>query len=266
MDGSTPVTSLTVTGPIIIDDDGTTRNGTQGVYTLGPNNTIVFTPEPGFVGEATPVTYRITDSLGQTATATYTPTIEPPAAPIVVPDTSVNQINTVQIKDVIANDQSHTGVAIDASTLMIWDDDTKKHVNVDEDGAPVQVLVAEGSYHIENGKIYFTPNENFVGTATPITYRVADSWGRIASTTYTPTVRPVSQPRSGNPTQAAPPIPIVEPKITGPRLPATGANRPDLLVAFAAIAILLGLFIRLPIFQPVTAAHRRRSKHARGEE
>jgi hypothetical protein len=76
----------------------------------------------------------------------------------------------------------------------------------------------------------------------------------------------VSQPRSGNPTQAAPPIPTVQPKITGPSLPATGANRPDLLVAFAAIAILLGLFIRLPIFQPVTAAHRRRSKHARGEE
>jgi CshA-type fibril repeat protein len=265
MDGSTPVTSLTVTG-LSTNADGTTTTVTQGVYTLGPNNTIIFTPEPGFVGIATPVTYQITDSLGQSATATYTPTIDPPADPRVVPDTSVNQINTVQVKDVIVNDQSFTGVAINASTLMIWDESIEDFVNYDQDGNPIKIFVDEGSYHIENGRIHFTPNENFVGTATPVTYQVADSWGRVASTTYTPTVLPVSQPRAGSPAQVAPPIPTIEPKITGPSLPATGANRPDLLLAFATIAILLGLFIRLPIFQPATAAHRRRSKHARGEQ
>jgi len=36
----------------------------QGTWTVNPNGTITFTPEPGFVGEATPIQYTVSDTTG----------------------------------------------------------------------------------------------------------------------------------------------------------------------------------------------------------
>lgn len=51
----------------------------QGTYSISGDR-IVFTPVTGFVGKARAVRYQVTDSLDQTANATYTPTIEPLSA------------------------------------------------------------------------------------------------------------------------------------------------------------------------------------------
>jgi CshA-type fibril repeat protein len=48
----------------------------QGTYKISGGK-IVFTPVKGYTGTATPVRYQIADSVGQTANATYTPTILP---------------------------------------------------------------------------------------------------------------------------------------------------------------------------------------------
>ena len=170
MDGSTPVTSVTA-----LAGDGTV----QGVYTLGPDNTIVFTPEPGFVGTATPVTYRVTDSLGQTATATYTPTINPPPPPVADPDETSGPFNTAQTMDVVVNDASFTGVPISDLTIKLFDGTSY---------VTTPVTTADGVYSIVDGKVQFLPNTGFVGEAAPITYQIADSVGQTATTTYTPTV------------------------------------------------------------------------------
>jgi CshA-type fibril repeat protein len=171
MDGSTPVTSVTA-----LAGDGTT---VQGVYTLGANNTVVFTPEPGFVGTATPVTYRVTDSLGQTATATYTPTINPPPPPVADPDETSGPFNTAQTMDVVLNDDSFTGVPISDLTIKLFDGTSY---------VTTPVTTADGVYSIVGGEIRFQPNTGFVGEADPITYQIADSVGQTATTTYTPTV------------------------------------------------------------------------------
>jgi CshA-type fibril repeat protein len=179
MDGSTPVTSVTATSGGV----------TQGVYTLGPDNTIIFTPEPGFVGTATPVTYRVTDSLGQTATATYTPTIDPPALPVMAPDTSSGPYQTAQTKDVLDNDTLPTGVTWEPNSLTL--------VGAAADGS-VTALASDGTvqgiYTVVNDEIVFTPANGFVGTATPVTYEAEDSLGRVGSSTYTPTVTPPPPP------------------------------------------------------------------------
>ena len=47
----------------------------EGTYTVNGDGTITFTPEPDFVGTATPITYQVTDSLGRTVSSTYTPTV-----------------------------------------------------------------------------------------------------------------------------------------------------------------------------------------------
>ncbi len=59
----------------------------QGTYSLDPTTGVVtFTPVAGFTGEASPVTYRVTDAYGQVVEATYTATTEPsPTAPVPAP-------------------------------------------------------------------------------------------------------------------------------------------------------------------------------------
>ena len=54
----------------------------EGTYTVSSSGVITFTPLPDFTGTATPITYSVTDSLGQTVTSTYTPTITPDAPPV----------------------------------------------------------------------------------------------------------------------------------------------------------------------------------------
>jgi CshA-type fibril repeat protein len=188
MNGSTPVESVTA-----LAGDGTT---VQGVYTLGANNTVVFTPEPGFVGTATPVTYRVTDSLGQTATATYTPTIDPAALPVMVPDTSSGPYQGTQTKDVLPNDTLPTGVTWRPETLTLVGAVNGAVTVTGNKTAPDGTVTTgtQGVYTVVDGKIVFTPEPDFVGTATPVTYQATDSLGRTGSTTYTPTVDPIPVP------------------------------------------------------------------------
>lgn len=54
----------------------------EGTYTVNSSGVITFTPLPNFTGTATPITYSVTDSLGQTVRSTYTPTIIPDALPV----------------------------------------------------------------------------------------------------------------------------------------------------------------------------------------
>ena len=66
----------------------------EGTWTAD-GEVLVFTPEPTFVGTATPVSYRVDgDTLESTATATATPTgtaapIAPPTLVVTVPDVVV---------------------------------------------------------------------------------------------------------------------------------------------------------------------------------
>ena len=59
------------------------------------------------------------------------------------------------------------------------------------DGTTTKVIPGEGTYTIdETGKVTFTPEENFVGTATPVEVVRKDKNGRTIKASYTPTVRP----------------------------------------------------------------------------
>lgn len=62
LDGTSPVTSVTVAG--------------EGTYTLdGTTGVIAFAPVAGFTGTPTPVAYRVTDAYGQSAVSSYTPAV-----------------------------------------------------------------------------------------------------------------------------------------------------------------------------------------------
>lgn len=164
-----PVTSLSVTG---------------GTYTVDSGK-ITFTPDPGFTGLAAPVTYRVADTAGHTASATLDVTVRT-VKPTAADDSATTSFKTPVTIDVLANDSGGAaGVSLDPATLTL----------VNGSGDAVDSLtVTGGTYTVDNGKITFTPGATFTGQADAVTYRVANDLGETATanvsvgvTTITPT-------------------------------------------------------------------------------
>ncbi len=187
LQGTVAVTTLTVTG--------------QGTYSVVPSTgAITFVAVPGFLGSATPVSYRVADTYGQRAVSTYTPTVTIPAPPAAVPLTSTGVGTAVQAQ------QARVGAGRQASFSVPTSPNTV-------------TITGQGSYVIDpaSGAMTFTPQLGFLGTATTVGYEVTDAYGQSTTSTYTATVTPPAPPvappvastaGSGVIQQQAVPIPI----------------------------------------------------------
>ena len=171
LDGVTPVSTLTVIG--------------QGSYAVNTfSGVITFTPLPGYLGSATQVSYRVTDSYDQSASSTYTATVTEPAIPNPAALTSTG-VGTAAQSRTVSIPQSGTVTLLAGLTPVI-----------------TITVAGQGSYALDptTGLIRFSPVNGFTGTATPADYNVTDSYGQTGSSTYTPTVtippRPTAEPLS----------------------------------------------------------------------
>jgi LPXTG-motif cell wall-anchored protein len=134
-------------------------------------------------GELTPVTYRVTDAVGQTASAELSSVIPQPATPM--PDTSINAMDVIQIISPLTNDTPGTGTSLDASTVRLCDA-----------GQAVPFCTAmsveipnQGTYSVlPDGKVSFDPLPDFFGSPTSIDYQATDSLGRSYTASITPRV------------------------------------------------------------------------------
>lgn len=148
-------------------------------------------------GSQTPVTYRVTDAYGQSATAALTPVV--PVPPTVMNDTSTGSFGSEQIIDVLANDSAAPPNGIDSSTLKLCDPSTNP-AQVPPHCAATSITTPEGVYSIvatgpDAGKVKFTPAIGFSGVpSNPPTYQVSDLVGAVGSGTITPTVQPLAPP------------------------------------------------------------------------
>lgn len=188
-----------------------------GVYEIGADGQVTFTPEPAFRGRATPVAYAVTDSLGNAASSTLTVTVAG-VDPIARNNAATTAPGVPVVIDVIGNDSSGTdGAALDPSTLRI----------VGAGGALVTELAVpgEGVWTVVDGKTVFTPAAGFVGTTTPITYSVADANGTRITATVTVTVAAGAA--------------------TGPALPTTGGAVPWAPLGAGFLLLLAGGVILL---------------------
>jgi len=127
-------------------------------------NTVIYTPNPTFVGGLDSFTYTIIDSFGQRAAATVTVDVIPPIINA-VDDTATTAATTPVTINVLAND---TGTGL-----------TVTHVSTP----------AHGSAAISGTAVTYTPAANFAGTDT-FTYTLTDGFGRTATATVTVTVNP----------------------------------------------------------------------------
>ena len=186
----------------VTDDSSVTVAG-EGTYTINPTTgQVTFTPEPSFTGTATGVTVSLTAGVGydkdgdvpadavKTATAKYTPTV----TPITVTPTdkvSADVQNVPQTQTPTFDLSSDKTAKITSKKLV----DPTTGQPTDETTVTV---AGEGSYTIDptTGAVTFTPEKDFVGTATGVTVQatatITNADGKTATitsdATYTPTV------------------------------------------------------------------------------
>ena len=173
-------------------DDGSTTKTVEGVgtYTVAADGTVTFVPEPNFTGTAPAVTVVREDKNGTKASATYTPTVNP------VTLTPTNKVS----EDIQNVPQTET------PTFALSDDETaqitSKKLIDPATGQPTDettvTVEGEGTYTIDptTGAVTFTPEKDFVGTATGVkvqaTATITNEDGKTTTITsdasYTPTV------------------------------------------------------------------------------
>ena len=153
-------------------EDGTTEKVIpgEGTYAISPDGTVTFTPEADFVGKGTGVTIVRKDKNGTPVTASYRPTVVDPST---------------------GHDTASTGAKgrpqVATPTFEGHIDSTVPPTF--EDGSTTMVVPGEGSYTIDkDGKITFTPEPDFVGTAKGLVVKRLDVYGNVVTARYTPTV------------------------------------------------------------------------------
>ena len=153
-------------------EDGSTEKVIpgEGTYTISPDGTVTFTPEADFVGKGTGVTIVRKDKNGTPVTASYRPTVVDPST---------------------GHDTTSTGAKgqpqVATPTFEGHIDSTVPPTF--EDGSTTMVVPGEGSYTIDkDGKITFTPEPDFVGTAKGLVVKRLDVYGNVVIARYTPTV------------------------------------------------------------------------------
>ena len=153
-------------------EDGSTEKVIpgEGTYAISPDGIVTFTPEANFVGKGTGVTIVRKDKNGTPVTASYRPTVVDPST---------------------GHDTASTGAKgqpqVATSVFEGHIDPTVPPTF--EDGSTTMVVPGEGSYTIDkDGKITFTPEPDFVGTAKGLVVKRLDVYGNAVTARYTPTV------------------------------------------------------------------------------
>ena len=175
----------------------------EGTYSIDDaTGKVTFVPEPGFTGTAQGVTVSVTAPVGRdkdgtvrdeylkTATAKYTPTVTP-----------ITVTPTDKVSADIQNVPQTQTPTFDLSSDKTAEITSKKLVDP-ATGQPTDettvTVAGEGTYTIDptTGAVTFTPEKDFVGTATGVTVQatatITNANGKTATitsdATYTPTV------------------------------------------------------------------------------
>ena len=178
-----PETGEPTDEPVVIPGEGT--------YTI-EDGKVKFQPEPQFTGTGEGVEVQRVDKNGTPVTAKYTPTV--------VPVTPTGEDKT----SVGPKGQPQTGTPeFEGGSAKI--NGKEETVEIDKDvpaklvdpktGDPVDSVTVEGegTYTIDkDGKVTFTPEPEFLGTATGVTVQRVDKNGTEVTAKYTPTVTPVT--------------------------------------------------------------------------
>ncbi|MBM1385780.1 OmpA family protein [Ponticoccus sp. SC2-24] len=142
---------------------------------------LTFTPEAGFTGDPTPVTYTFRNDVGQvsnSATVTIDYDAQPPAA---VDDTFVSGANGPVTDTPLSNDSDADGT-LDATTVVLTGTGAPAGSTLASDGKTLTVP-GEGTWTVNatTGAITFTPEAGVTADPTPASYTVDDNDGNTSN-------------------------------------------------------------------------------------
>ena len=164
--------------------DSVTIEG-EGTYTVAPDGTVTFTPNKDFTGQATGVTVKREDKNGTPVTAKYTPVVLP-VTPSSKDVTSIGEKGQPQSETPVFTPGT---TKVNGKTVTVPIDETVAPTLEGADKEGKVVVPGEGTYTIDkNGKVTFTPEKDFVGTAKGVTVKRVDENGTPVTAKYTPTV------------------------------------------------------------------------------
>ena len=184
VNGVEKTVELDDTKPATFEDGSTTKEVPgEGTYTVAPDGTVTFTPEKDFTGQAKGVTVKRVDKNGTPVTAKYTPVVLP-VTPTGKDVTSSGEKGQPQSETPVFTPGT---TKVNGKTVTVPIDETVAPTF--EDGTTTKEVPGEGTYTIDkNGKVTFTPEPDFVGTAKGVTVKRVDENGTPVTATYTPTV------------------------------------------------------------------------------
>ena len=180
-------------------EDGTTTKTIpgEGTYTVDPDGTVHFTPDPQFKGKGTTMTVVRKDQNGTPVTAEYTAVVHP-ASP------EGTEVETAGVQGKV---QSGKPNFIGGKATI---DGVEKTVEIDNNvpaklidpktGQEVTTVTidGEGTYTVaEDGTVTFTPDKNFKGKGTELTVKRVDKNGTPALGKYSAVVigvKPTAEP------------------------------------------------------------------------
>ncbi|MEM9707951.1 MAG: SdrD B-like domain-containing protein [Pseudomonadota bacterium] len=188
-DGALDANSVSLTAPadaqsVFTDTDGDVTGFTvpdEGVWSYASGTgELTFTPQDGFIGNPTPITYRVNDTDGNpsnlgTVTVTYQI-----SEPVAADDTSSgNTPGDAVTLDVLTNDTDTDGT-IDPATVSLITPLGATGVLSDAAGDVTGFTIPdEGDWSVDptTGEITFTPEADFTTDPTPVDYVVDDNVG-----------------------------------------------------------------------------------------
>ena len=132
----------------------------EGTWTVNGGE-LVFTPEPDFVGTATPVSYRVDTLAGDAVESTATPTVT--AAPVLPP----TPIET--LPDVVVTAPAGTPAVFDPpAAVPDLVPESVELIQPNETPA-TEVTTDDGTWQVQpaTGQVIFTPSPTLVGDPTP---------------------------------------------------------------------------------------------------
>ena len=180
-------------------EDGTTTKTIpgEGTYTVDPDGTVHFTPDPQFKGKGTTMTVVRKDQNGTPVTAEYTAVVHPAS-----PEGTEVETAGVQGKEQSGKPNFIGGkVTIDGVEKTVEIDNNVPAKLIDpKTGQEVTTVTidGEGTYKVaEDGTVTFTPDKNFKGKGTELTVKRVDKNGTPALGKYSAVVigvKPTAEP------------------------------------------------------------------------
>ncbi len=141
---------------------------------------ITFTPEAGFTGDPTPISYTVSDSTGLTSNESTITIDYPQTAPVAVDDEKLDQVLGDAITVAVVGNDTDVEGDLDPTTVIITA--SPAGGTIAADGKSV-VVAGEGEWSVDTatGDITFTPEAGFTDNPTPISYTIEDTTGLLSN-------------------------------------------------------------------------------------